>query len=64
MIVAHAGHWLVNLAFALPAVAFIAWLAVITIRDRRGGGGEALESASSEPESPERDPAEGHGQEP
>ena len=35
MIVAHAGHWLVNLAFALPAVGFIAWLAFITIKDRR-----------------------------
>ena len=36
MIVAHAGHVLVDLAFALPAVLFILWLAWITIKDRRG----------------------------
>jgi len=39
VIVAHAGHWLVNIAFALPAIVFIAWLGFITIRDRRRGGG-------------------------
>ena len=55
MIVAHTGHWLVNLAFALPAVAFIIWLAVITIRDRRGGG-ETLQTDSSETESLDQDP--------
>jgi hypothetical protein len=36
--VAHAGHTLVNLAFALPAVVFIGWLAWVTIKDRRRGG--------------------------
>ena len=36
MIVAHASHWLVNLMFALPAVAFLGWLALIAIKDRRG----------------------------
>ena len=36
--IAHAGHTLVNLAFALPAVVFIGWLGWITIKDRRGGG--------------------------
>ena len=33
--IAHAGHTLVNLAFAAPAVIFIGWLAWITIKDRR-----------------------------
>ena len=37
---AHAGHWLVNLAFAAPAVIFIVWLAWITIKDRRTQGGD------------------------
>jgi hypothetical protein len=38
-VIAHAGHTLVNLAFALPAVAFIGWLGWITMRDRRRHGG-------------------------
>ena len=38
MVIAHAGHWLVNLAFAAPAVGFIAWLGYITIKDRRDRG--------------------------
>ena len=33
--IAHAGHTLVNLAFALPALVFIGWLAWITVKDRR-----------------------------
>jgi len=35
MPLAHAGHWLVNLAFALPAITFIGWLAIVQIKDRR-----------------------------
>ncbi len=35
--IAHAGHTLVNIAFALPAVAFLGWLAWITLRERRRG---------------------------
>ena len=35
-VIAHAGHTLVNLAFALPAVIFIGWLGWITLKDRRG----------------------------
>ena len=34
MIVAHGGHWLVNLMFSLPAVAFIGWLGYMTIKAR------------------------------
>jgi hypothetical protein len=45
-VIAHAGHTLVNLAFALPAVVFIGWLGWITIKDRRRGGGS---------ETPDRD---------
>ena len=39
MIVAHASHWLVNVMFALPAVAFLGWLAYTTIKDRRNNPG-------------------------
>lgn len=37
-VIAHAGHWAVNLAFAMPAVVFIGWLGWITYKDRRDGG--------------------------
>ena len=39
MIIAHSGHWLINLMFALPAVGFLGWLAYITIKDRRKNPG-------------------------
>jgi hypothetical protein len=39
-VVAHAGHWLVNLAFAAPAFVFIGWLAWVTIKDRRDQRGK------------------------
>ena len=32
---AHPGHWLSSVAYFLPVIAFLAWLAVVTIRDRR-----------------------------
>ena len=38
-VVAHAGHWAVNLAFALPAVVFIGWLGWMTLKERRRSGG-------------------------
>jgi hypothetical protein len=42
-IFAHAGHWISSLLILLPTVAFILWLVVVTMRDRRrersGGDG-------------------------
>ena len=38
-LVAHAGHWLVSLAYFVPVIAFIVWLAVTQIRERRAGRG-------------------------
>ena len=32
---AHAGHWAESLLILVPTLAFIAWLAVVTVRDRR-----------------------------
>ncbi len=38
MIVAHAGHWLVQVAYFLPVLAFLGWLVVTTLRERRREG--------------------------
>jgi hypothetical protein len=37
--IAHAGHWLTTIAYFLPVVAFLGWLVVTQIRDRRRGRG-------------------------
>ena len=34
---AHAGQWLTSIAYFLPVVAFLVWLAVTQIRERRRG---------------------------
>jgi hypothetical protein len=33
---AHAGHWLTGIAYFVPVIAFMVWLIVTQIRDRRG----------------------------
>jgi hypothetical protein len=38
MYIAHPGHWLVNIAYFLPVVVFIAWLVFTQIKDRRRRG--------------------------
>jgi hypothetical protein len=35
LVLAHAGHWISSLLILLPTVAFIVWLVIITIRDKR-----------------------------
>jgi hypothetical protein len=37
MYLAHPGHWLVNIAYFLPVVVFLAWLIVTQVRDKRRG---------------------------
>lgn len=37
IVFAHAGHWLTSVGFMLPPVAFMAWLAYVTIKERRRG---------------------------
>ena len=49
--IAHAGHWLVSVAYFLPVVAFLGWLGVVTIRDRRRQGKER-ERRDSNPRPP------------
>jgi hypothetical protein len=38
-LVAHTGHYLTTIAYFLPVVAFLIWLAVTQIRERRRDGG-------------------------
>ena len=35
--IAHAGHWLTSIAYFLPVVAFLVWLGVTHVKDRREG---------------------------
>jgi hypothetical protein len=37
--IAHTGHTLTTIAYFLPVVAFLIWLAVTQVRERRGRGG-------------------------
>ena len=41
LIFAHAGHWLVSLAYVAPVLVFVVWLAVVTVRDRRADRAKA-----------------------
>ena len=41
MYLAHAGHWLVQVAYFLPVVLFLIWLTVVVVRDRRRGDDES-----------------------
>lgn len=36
-VLAHAGHWLVQVAYFLPVVLFLIWLGWTVLRDRRAG---------------------------
>lgn len=40
MLIAHASHWLVSLAYLAPVVGFLAWLGMATYRERRDGSNE------------------------
>ncbi|MEX2195224.1 MAG: hypothetical protein WD844_08045 [Thermoleophilaceae bacterium] len=37
---AHAGHWLVQLVYFLPVIAFLVWLGISQVKARREGDGE------------------------
>ena len=38
MLLAHAGHTLTSIAYFLPVVAFLVWLGVTQVRERRAAG--------------------------
>ena len=42
--IAHSAHWLVNVAYLLPFLAFLVWLVLTTVRDRRQADREASEA--------------------
>jgi len=42
--IAHAGHWLVNVAYLAPVLGFLAWLGLTTWRERRKGKRERPDS--------------------
>ena len=33
--IAHAGHWLTSIAYFVPVLGFLAWLAITQYRERR-----------------------------
>jgi hypothetical protein len=35
IVFAHAGHWIVSVVYAAPAIGILAWVTVTTLRDRR-----------------------------
>lgn len=35
LLLAHAGHWIESVLILVPTVAFILWLAITTLRERR-----------------------------
>ena len=34
-VLAHAGHWIVQVAYFAPVLAFLVWLVITTLRQRR-----------------------------
>ena len=47
LLLAHSGHWLVDVAYVSPFVGLLAWLGFTTIRERRRA---AREEAAQRPE--------------
>jgi hypothetical protein len=35
--IAHAGHWITTVAYFSPVVAFLVWLGITQLRERRSG---------------------------
>ncbi len=34
LMLAHGGHWLVSLAYFAPVAGFVAWLVIVTLKER------------------------------
>jgi hypothetical protein len=43
LVLAHAGHWLVSLAYIAPLIVLVGVIVVGKIRDRRAGSGDPPE---------------------
>ena len=37
IVLAHAGHWLVQVAYFVPVLVFLGWLGFTTLKERRTG---------------------------
>ena len=35
IVFAHAGHWIVSVVYAAPAIGILVWVTITTLRDRR-----------------------------
>jgi uncharacterized membrane protein YtjA (UPF0391 family) len=35
VVIAHAGHWLTTIAYFVPVIAFLVWLVITQIKERR-----------------------------
>jgi hypothetical protein len=38
MYYAHAGHWLTSIAYFVPVIAFLVWLGITQLKERRNRG--------------------------
>lgn len=54
---AHVGHWLVGILQFIPVLAFIGWLVVTQIRERRAADEEDGGTERERPDSNRRPPA-------
>ena len=45
MLIAHASHWLVSLAYLAPVVGFLVWLGMATYKERRTGSDDGSAGA-------------------
>jgi hypothetical protein len=45
VVMAHLGHWYVQLAFVAPVIAVVAWLSILSWRDRRAERRERSDSS-------------------
>jgi threonine/homoserine/homoserine lactone efflux protein len=48
---AHASHWLLQVAYLLPVATFLVWLGWTTLKERRAGKGGRTEGRSKPPRS-------------
>ncbi len=39
LMLAHGGHWLVSVAYFAPVAGFVAWLVIVTLKERWAGAG-------------------------
>jgi hypothetical protein len=46
LVVAHAGHWLVNAAYFVPVAGFLVWLGITEVRNRREKRAGSSDAAS------------------